>query len=160
MLGAVASGYHGADRSSRLRPLMRKLDYYTICYTSTVLRRAAHISLPRAAKAAAVLVAPFKPSIVTGLNLALVEVRALGDDMMGCAAVGCSCAQQLLVVLVTYQLAGAGGCRWLVACIESQKKSLLMLSDRPQKPWLHRQLLETPPCSPARRHPPSVQPMT
>jgi hypothetical protein len=54
---------------------MRKMDYYTICYTSTVLRRAAHISLPGAVKAAAVLVAPFKPSIVTGLNLALVEVR-------------------------------------------------------------------------------------
>lgn len=74
MLGAVASGYHGADRSSWLRPVMRKLDYYTICYTSTVLRRAAHISLPNVVKAAAVLIAPFKPTVVTGLNLALVEV--------------------------------------------------------------------------------------
>lgn len=59
-----------------MRPIMRKLDYYTICYTSTVLRSAAHIPLPTAAKAAALLVAPFKPSIVTGLNLALVEVSA------------------------------------------------------------------------------------
>lgn len=75
VLGAVATGYHGADRQSWLRPVMRKLDYYSICYTSTVLRRAAHISLPNAAKAASVLIAPFKPSIVTGLNLALVEVR-------------------------------------------------------------------------------------
>jgi hypothetical protein len=75
VLGAVASGYHGADRDCWLRPVMRKMDYYTICYTSTVLRRAAHISLPGAVKAAALLVAPFKPSIVTGLNLALVEVR-------------------------------------------------------------------------------------
>jgi len=75
-LGAVASGYHGADRSSWLRPVMRKLDYYTICYTSTVLRRAAHIPLPSAVSVASLLIAPVKPSVVTGLNLLLVEVRA------------------------------------------------------------------------------------
>jgi hypothetical protein len=84
VLGAVASGYHGADRQSWLRPVMRKLDYYSICYTSTVLRRAAHISLPNAAKAAAVFIAPFKPSIVTGLNLALVEVRGLRQEGFLC----------------------------------------------------------------------------
>lgn len=88
VLGAVASGYHGADRQSWLRPVMRKLDYYSICYTSTVLRRAAHIPMPNAAKAAAVLIAPFKPSIVTGLNLALVEVRARRQE----GVTPCCCA--------------------------------------------------------------------
>jgi hypothetical protein len=57
---------------------MRKLDYYTICYTSTVLRRAAHIPLPPVVAAAAVVVAPLKPTLVTGMNLLLVEVRARG----------------------------------------------------------------------------------
>lgn len=53
---------------------MRKLDYYSICYTSTVLRSAAHIRLPNSLKVASLLVAPFKPTLVTGLNLVLVEV--------------------------------------------------------------------------------------
>jgi hypothetical protein len=74
---------------------MRKLDYYTICYTSTVLRSAAHIPLPTAAKAAALLVAPFKPSIVTGLNLALVEVSPC---MLLCFRGGSELAVPVLVV--------------------------------------------------------------
>lgn len=62
---------------------MRKLDYYTICYTSTVLRRAAHIPLPAGVKVASALVAPFKPTLVTGLNLMLVEVRTRLDAHKG-----------------------------------------------------------------------------
>jgi hypothetical protein len=58
---------------------MRKMDYYTICYTSTVMRRAAHIPLPGPVRVAAVLLAPIKPTLVTGLNLALVEVRDAGQ---------------------------------------------------------------------------------
>lgn len=78
------SCYTGADRSSWLRPVMRKLDYYTICYTSTVLRRAAHIPLPSAVTMASMLIAPVKPSMVTGLNLLLVEVRAESCKGMLC----------------------------------------------------------------------------
>jgi hypothetical protein len=75
-VGVVAAGYHGASPSSPLRPLMRKMDYYTICYCSNVLRRAAHISLPAPLQVAALLAAPVKPTAVTGLNLLLVEVSS------------------------------------------------------------------------------------
>jgi hypothetical protein len=57
--------------------VFRKLDYYTICFTSTMLRRAAHIQLPAAMSLAALLVAPMKPTVVTGANLALVESKFL-----------------------------------------------------------------------------------
>lgn len=80
-VGVVAASYHGICVKAPLRPLLRKLDYYTICYTSIILRRAARINLPSVVSLAAVLVAPVKPTAVTGLNLALVEVRAAMDSI-------------------------------------------------------------------------------
>ena len=75
-VGVVASLYHGV--SGPLRPLLRKLDYWTICYTSNVLRTAADIRVPGVVRAATVALVPIKPTAVTGLNLALVEVRVQG----------------------------------------------------------------------------------
>jgi hypothetical protein len=77
-VGVVAAAYHGASPSSPARPLLRKMDYYTICYCSNVLRRAAHIGLPAPLRVAALLAAPVKPTAVTGLNLLLVEVSSWG----------------------------------------------------------------------------------
>lgn len=76
-VGIAAAGYHGVNPSSPLRPLLRKMDYYSICYCSNVLRRAAHIGLPAPLRVAALLAAPVKPTAVTGLNLLLVESKYL-----------------------------------------------------------------------------------
>lgn len=89
-VGVVAATYHSASITSPLRPWFRKLDYYTICYTSNVLRRAAHIRMPTAVNLAALLVAPIKPTAVTGINLALVEVRNTDNHLLQCSA---SCRQ-------------------------------------------------------------------
>lgn len=76
-VGASAAAYHasGGGVAARVRPLLRRADYYSICYSAAALRRAARIPLPRPLAVLAAAAAPFKPTAVTALNLTLVEVR-------------------------------------------------------------------------------------
>lgn len=73
MVGVTAALYHGA--SGRWRTVLRKLDYWSISYASSVLRSAAGVQLPRALQAMSYMLMPIKPTVTTAANLALVEVR-------------------------------------------------------------------------------------
>ena len=75
VVGAVASLYHAS--SGRLRPLLRKADYYAIAVASAMMRGAAFgggSRPPLAVTLAMLAVLPFKPTLVTAGNLIAVEV--------------------------------------------------------------------------------------
>lgn len=75
MVGAVASLYHASY--GRLRPLLRKADYYGIAVASAMMRGAAiggGSRSPLAVTLAMLAVLPFKPTLVTAGNLIAVEV--------------------------------------------------------------------------------------
>lgn len=83
--------------------MFRKLDYWSIAYTSGVLRGAAGVRAPAAAAALAALITPVKPTLVTGANLAIIEARYLASALrhaplrplfsahLGAAAAGILC---------------------------------------------------------------------
>ena len=77
--GLIAGAYHASR--GRARCLLRKLDYLSISYTSSVLRAATGLRAPPLVSAAAALVAPFRPTLVTGANLALIEARYLSKAL-------------------------------------------------------------------------------
>lgn len=56
---------------------MRKLDYYSIAYTSCVLRSATGLRAHPALSLAAAALTPLKPTLVTGANLMAIEARYL-----------------------------------------------------------------------------------
>ena len=81
-VGLVATLYHGS--SGACRRVARKLDYWTIAYSSNCLRgvmmgpaqlQARAGACHRALNLVALLGTPFKPSLVSTANLLLVEVR-------------------------------------------------------------------------------------
>ncbi|KAI8471439.1 MAG: hypothetical protein J3K34DRAFT_232545 [Monoraphidium minutum] len=74
--GVVAAAYHSCP-PGRTRRMLRKLDYWSICWTSSVLRGAAGLHAPPALDALAALLTPVKPLLVTGANLVAVEARYL-----------------------------------------------------------------------------------
>lgn len=78
--GIIAATYH-ATPAGRARALLRKLDYYSICLTSSVLRAATGLHVPMLVNLAAALVTPLKPTLVTSANLAAVEVRYLASAL-------------------------------------------------------------------------------
>jgi hypothetical protein len=131
-VGVAAAGYHGVSPSNPLRPLLRKFDYYSICYCSNVLRRAAHIGLPAPLQVAALLTAPVKPTAVTGLNLLLVEV----SNSSSCGCRGCIAAAgagKIIIMHVLWLLqvgsyAGKSACHRL---LKRQRRCLAYL----HQPW-------------------------
>ncbi|KXZ56295.1 hypothetical protein GPECTOR_1g26 [Gonium pectorale] len=74
-VGAVATLYHASW--GRLRPLARKVDYYSIALSSILLRHAVVGPLPRLLAAATLVAVPFRPTLVTTSNFTAVEVRYL-----------------------------------------------------------------------------------
>lgn len=109
--GVVAALYHSAPPGAARRAL-RKLDYWSICYTSGVLRSAAGLRAPAALRAVAALATPVKPTLVTGANLIAIEARYLWYALrhaqlrkafathVGAAAAGVACflADDVLVL--------------------------------------------------------------
>jgi hypothetical protein len=97
----IAALYHATTGAARR--VFRKLDYYSIAYTSSVLRAATGLRAPWPMAAAAALLTPLKPTLVTGANLAAVEARYLASALarpslrgvfgahMGVAIAGISC---------------------------------------------------------------------
>ncbi|KAI8477064.1 MAG: hypothetical protein J3K34DRAFT_516031 [Monoraphidium minutum] len=73
--GAVAGLYHASSGAARL--IMRKLDYWSIAVTSSVLRGAAGVRVPLLVNALAAALTPLKPTLVSGANLAIIEARYL-----------------------------------------------------------------------------------
>jgi hypothetical protein len=63
--------------AGKWRNLGRKLDYWCIALSSTALLRATRPETPANVVAAAVLMTPFQPFVVTACNGAAIEVRAL-----------------------------------------------------------------------------------
>jgi hypothetical protein len=99
--GVIAALYHAT--TGRVRRVFRKLDYYSIAYTSCVLRAATGARAPAPLAAAAALLTPLKPTLVTGANLAAIEARFLASALarpalrgafgahMGVALAGIAC---------------------------------------------------------------------
>jgi hypothetical protein len=77
--GVIAAVYHASSGGARL--VMRKLDYWSIALTSSVLRKATGLGVPPLVNAAAALLTPLKPTLVTGANLAIIEARYLKTAM-------------------------------------------------------------------------------
>ena len=73
-VGAGSLMYHMS--SGRWRNLGRKLDYWCIALASTALLRAARPETPANIVAAAVLLTPFQPFVVTACSGAAIEVWA------------------------------------------------------------------------------------
>lgn len=77
--GVIAALYHSTWGS--VRKVFRKFDYWSICYTSSVLRSAAGLRVPAAVNLLAAVITPIKPTLVTGANLAVVEARYLASAL-------------------------------------------------------------------------------
>jgi hypothetical protein len=73
-VGLVAGTYHACPRGHNLRRPLRMLDYYSIAWSSSLLREAVGVKLPRWAAAAAAAATPIKPTAVTAGNLAVIEL--------------------------------------------------------------------------------------
>ncbi|GBF92631.1 hypothetical protein Rsub_05245 [Raphidocelis subcapitata] len=73
--GVIAALYHGT--SGAARRVLRKADYWSIAYTSCVLRAASGLRAPAPLAVAAALITPLRPTLVTGANLAAIEARYL-----------------------------------------------------------------------------------
>eukprot|EP00955_Chlamydomonas_euryale_P068429 360121-Chlamydomonas_euryale.AAC.7 len=74
IVGVVAAVYHSS--SGHARRLLRKVDYYSIAYSSAVLRSEAIGRVPRMASRIMLLGTAFKPTLVTGVNFVAVEVSS------------------------------------------------------------------------------------
>jgi len=76
-VGAIAGAYHACPRGGPVRDALRKLDYYSIAWSSSILREAVFggRKLPSWLALAACVATPLKPTLVTGANLAAIEVR-------------------------------------------------------------------------------------
>lgn len=94
-LGAVATLYHASV--GRIRPAMRKLDYYTLCCSTFMLRRAAGVHFSVIPAALSAFAVPFRPTLATALNLLGFEVEffskarlntAVRDAFLQHAAIG------------------------------------------------------------------------
>lgn len=72
VVGVVASLYHAAG--GPLRPHLRRLDYWTISWSSSCLRRAGGLTLNPLVERAVLVLVPFTPTLVTFLNMSQVEV--------------------------------------------------------------------------------------
>lgn len=108
--GVIAALYHAT--SGGARKVLRKLDYYSIAFTSGVLRSATGAHVPMAINALAALVTPLKPTLVTAANLAIIEARYLTSALkhahlrqifgvhlgMAATGVGCFLLEDLLVM--------------------------------------------------------------
>ncbi|KIY98969.1 hypothetical protein MNEG_8992 [Monoraphidium neglectum] len=88
--GVIAALYHGCPPGAARR-LLRKLDYWSICYTSSVLRGAVGARAPRALGAAAALATPLKPILVIGCNLLAIEARFVAAAVRHAALRGALC---------------------------------------------------------------------
>jgi hypothetical protein len=88
--GVIAALYHGCPPGAARR-LLRKLDYWSICYTSSVLRGAVGARAPRALGAAAALATPLKPTLVIGCNLLAIEARFVAAAVRHAALRGALC---------------------------------------------------------------------
>jgi hypothetical protein len=93
-VGVVAGAYHAATGTAR--EVLRKCDYYMINLSACLLRRAAHVRLPRAAALAAAALVPVKPSAVTAFNLALIEAKFAATALAHPGALGKGYALHLL----------------------------------------------------------------
>ncbi|GLI68694.1 hypothetical protein VaNZ11_013156 [Volvox africanus] len=74
-VGAIATIYHSSW--GRIRPLARKVDYYSIAMSSLLLRSAMVGPVPRWLTAAMLAAIPFKPTFISTANFTAVEVRYL-----------------------------------------------------------------------------------
>lgn len=77
-MGLAATAYHGSPPSSRARAVLRKLDYYTISFSSACLARALLRRTPLAFKNVPLLalpLMPFRPTAVTSLGIGIMEAR-------------------------------------------------------------------------------------
>ncbi|GIL72387.1 hypothetical protein Vretimale_4164 [Volvox reticuliferus] len=72
-VGAIATIYHSSW--GRIRPLARKVDYYSIALSSLLLRSAVVGPLPRWLTATMLAAIPFKPTLISTTNFMAVEVR-------------------------------------------------------------------------------------
>ncbi|GFR41466.1 hypothetical protein Agub_g2155, partial [Astrephomene gubernaculifera] len=70
-VGAIATLYHGSV--GRLRPLARKVDYYSIALASLLLRAAVVGPAPRWLGGVMLAATPFRPTLVSGCNFMAVE---------------------------------------------------------------------------------------
>lgn len=73
-VGLVAGTYHACPRGHHMRRPLRMLDYYSIAWSSSLLREAVGVKLPRWAALAACAATPAKPTAVTAANLAVIEL--------------------------------------------------------------------------------------
>ncbi|GIL43631.1 hypothetical protein Vafri_1323 [Volvox africanus] len=74
-VGVIATIYHSSW--GRIRPLARKVDYYSIAMSSLLLRSAVVGPVPRWLTAAMLAAIPFKPTFISSANFMAVEVRYL-----------------------------------------------------------------------------------
>jgi hypothetical protein len=79
-MGTAATLYHGS--SGRIRPVLRKLDYYTISVSTMAMAHSLHPQpgrpiVRRAATCLALAAVPLKPTLVTAAHCAAMEVCSL-----------------------------------------------------------------------------------
>ncbi|GAX83487.1 hypothetical protein CEUSTIGMA_g10912.t1 [Chlamydomonas eustigma] len=106
-VGIVASLYHSS--SGRLRPLLRKADYWSIASSAMLLRAEVVGGLPIPATVLMATLIPVKPTLVTAMNFLSVEMHCAAMATSSLWAGGSLHYQWLLHVLTALSAAASFG---------------------------------------------------